>query len=82
MCSISVPKGNWWHLLEERWYEGDQTVRVDAPLESIPVFLRDGAEIPLGFDGEMRHGVGMARRYSSKDRSSVARAREKRSLLA
>jgi alpha-glucosidase (family GH31 glycosyl hydrolase) len=56
---VYLPKGRWWHLFEERWYEGGRTVQVDAPLESIPVFLRDGAEIPLGFDGEIRLGATM-----------------------
>ena len=54
---VYLPKGRWWHLFEERWVEGGQTVRVDAPLEAIPVFLRDGATIPLGFANEIRLGA-------------------------
>jgi alpha-D-xyloside xylohydrolase len=55
---VYLPKGRWWHLFEQRWYEaGWHTVA--APLESIPVFLREGATLPLGFDTEMRLGSTM-----------------------
>ena len=56
---VYLPKGRWWHLFEERWYEGGQTVRVDAPLESIPVFLRENAKVPLAFADEIRLGATM-----------------------
>ena len=56
---IYLPAGRWWHLFEQRWYEGGQSHHIDAPLESIPVFLRDGASIPLGFDAEIRLGATM-----------------------
>lgn len=55
---VYLPKGRWWHLFEQRWYEaGWQTLA--APLESIPVFLREGATLPLGFDTEIRLGSTM-----------------------
>ena len=56
---VYLPRGRWWHLLQERWYEGGQTHRVEAPLEEIPVFLCEGAAIPLGFDDEVRLGAAM-----------------------
>jgi alpha-glucosidase len=37
-----------WHT--GAWYDGGQTVAVDAPLERIPLFVREGGMIPL--DGE------------------------------
>ena len=52
---VYLPRGRWWHLFEQRWYEGGWH-KVDAPLEAIPVFLREGATLPLGFDMEMRLG--------------------------
>jgi alpha-glucosidase (family GH31 glycosyl hydrolase) len=55
---VYLPAGRWWHLFEERWYESGWHT-LDAPLESIPVFLRDGAILPLGFDGEVRLGSTM-----------------------
>ena len=55
---VYLPAGRWWHLFEQRWYDaGWHTVA--APLEAIPVFLRDGATLPLGFDTEMRLGSTM-----------------------
>ncbi|HZY67831.1 MAG TPA: TIM-barrel domain-containing protein, partial [Devosia sp.] len=55
---VYLPRGRWWHLFEQRWYEAGWHT-VEAPLESIPVFVRDGARVPLGFDGEVRLGATM-----------------------
>ncbi|HEX3788728.1 MAG TPA: TIM-barrel domain-containing protein [Pseudonocardiaceae bacterium] len=45
---VYLPVGALW---VDAWtgisYEGGSTVRVDAPLDQIPVFLRDGAEVPI-----------------------------------
>ena len=57
--SVYLPAGRWWHLFQERWFEGATTHEVDAPLEEIPVFLRDGAILPLAIDGEVRLGASM-----------------------
>ncbi|RYE10956.1 MAG: glycosyl hydrolase [Hyphomicrobiales bacterium] len=56
---VYLPAGRWWHLFEQRWYEGGRSHHIAAPLASIPVFLRDGAVLPLGFDGEIRLGATM-----------------------
>lgn len=55
---VYLPAGRWWHLFEQRWYDAGWH-RIEAPLESIPVFLRDGAILPLGFDNEVRLGSTM-----------------------
>jgi alpha-glucosidase (family GH31 glycosyl hydrolase) len=55
---VYLPAGRWWHLFEQRWYDAGWHT-IDAPLESIPVFLRDGATLPLGFDTEIRLGSTM-----------------------
>lgn len=57
--SVYLPKGRWWHLFAERWYEGGETHGVDAPLDEIPVFVRDGAILPLAMDREFRLGASM-----------------------
>ncbi|MEY9856499.1 alpha-D-xyloside xylohydrolase [Catenulispora sp. GAS73] len=45
---VYLPAGASWR---DAWtgeeYEGGRTVTVDAPLERIPLFLRDGAELPI-----------------------------------
>lgn len=56
---VYLPEGRWWHLFQNRWYDGGQTHRVAAPLEQIPVFLRQGAALPLAFQHEARLGASM-----------------------
>ena len=48
-----------WHLFQNRWYEGKQTHQVSAALEEIPVFLREGAVLPLAFHRDTRLGATM-----------------------
>lgn len=55
---VYLPEGRWWHLFENRWYEAG-THQVSAELEQIPVFLREGAALPLAFDREARLGATM-----------------------
>jgi alpha-D-xyloside xylohydrolase len=45
---VYLPSGaSWTDAWTGQRYEGGQTVTVDAPLERIPLFLRDGAELPI-----------------------------------
>lgn len=55
---VYLPKGRWWHLFENRWYEPG-IHQVPAELEQIPVFLRQGAALPLAFHREARLGATM-----------------------
>jgi alpha-D-xyloside xylohydrolase len=55
---VYLPRGRWWHLFEQRWYDAGWH-QIAAPLESIPVFMREGAVLPLGFDSEIRFGSTM-----------------------
>lgn len=57
---VYLPEGRWWHLLQSRWYEGGRSHTVDAPLEEIPVFLREGALLPLAFNRDVRLGATVA----------------------
>lgn len=41
---------NWYDLLNGEFFEGGKTYTVEAPLEKIPVFVREGAIIPTGPD--------------------------------
>lgn len=56
---VYLPAGRWWHLFESRWYDGGRRHKVAAPLERIPVFLRQGAVLPLAFHREIRFGAAM-----------------------
>ncbi len=43
---VHLPKGIWYDFWTNERYEGGRDVRVTAPLERIPVFVREGAIIP------------------------------------
>ena len=50
---VYLPKGIWYDFWTNKKYDGDKMIRVDAPLETVPMFVRGGAVIPMG--PEMRH---------------------------
>lgn len=45
---VYLPAGTWYDFWTGSKVEGGTTIHVDAPLESVPVFVRAGAVIPLG----------------------------------
>jgi alpha-glucosidase len=44
---IVLPRGRWFDYLTHQAYEGGQTIKVLAPLETLPLFVRAGKVIPL-----------------------------------
>jgi len=45
---VYLPKGNqWYDFWTEKAYEGGQMINADAPLETIPLFVRAGAILPM-----------------------------------
>lgn len=46
--SLWLPRGRWADLATGTVYEGGRRITVDAPLERIPMFLREGGILPLG----------------------------------
>lgn len=45
---VYLPKGSeWFDWYTRQWYAGGQTIELDVTLQSIPMFLRSGAIIPL-----------------------------------
>lgn len=44
---VVFPPGRWWTLEGDRWIEGGCVRTVDAPFAYLPVFVRDGALLPL-----------------------------------
>ncbi len=45
---VYLPAGAWWcDWYSRQWYEGGQEIEVDAPLERIPLLVRDGGIIPM-----------------------------------
>ncbi|HMJ68366.1 MAG TPA: TIM-barrel domain-containing protein [Cyclobacteriaceae bacterium] len=48
---VYLPAGAGWYDMESsKYYEGGQTITVDAPLDRIPVFVREGSVVPTGPD--------------------------------
>jgi alpha-glucosidase (family GH31 glycosyl hydrolase) len=43
---VYLPKGVWYDYWTNKKYSGGTMVRVDAPLETVPMFVRGGAIIP------------------------------------
>jgi len=45
---VYLPKGTWYDFWTNKKYAGGTMVRIDAPLDTVPMFVRGGAIIPLG----------------------------------
>jgi alpha-glucosidase len=45
---VYLPKGSWYDYWTNKRYEGETMISVDAPLETVPMFVRAGAIIPMG----------------------------------
>src|SRR5205814_1980468 len=50
---VYLPKGIWYDYWTNKKYAGGMMIRADAPLETVPMFVRGSAIIPLG--PEMRY---------------------------
>jgi len=45
---VYLPKGTWYDFWTNKKYEGGTMFTADAPLETVPMFVRAGAIIPMG----------------------------------
>ena len=45
---VYLPKGVWYDYWTNKKYVGGTMIRVNAPLETVPMFVRGGAIIPMG----------------------------------
>lgn len=53
---IYLPSGNWRDLWRNELITGDQRITVDVPIDSIPVYVRDGARIPVRWGDNRKLG--------------------------
>ncbi|WP_090534244.1 glycoside hydrolase family 31 protein [Mucilaginibacter sp. NFR10] len=44
---VYLPRGSWYRLSSDKFYEGEQIVNVQAPLTDLPVFIKAGGIIPM-----------------------------------
>lgn len=56
---ISFPSGSWVSLWDGKTISGPSKTRVDAPLDTIPVYLRPGAVVPARLNQELQFGGSM-----------------------
>jgi alpha-D-xyloside xylohydrolase len=45
---IALPEGRWFELATGEWLEGGRTIEREVPLDTIPLFGREGHLLPLG----------------------------------
>jgi alpha-glucosidase len=45
---VYLPRGTWYDYWTNKKYSGGTMIRVDAPLDTVPLFVRGGAIIPKG----------------------------------
>lgn len=62
MWDVYLPDGQWHDLWTGAPFSGGQTITLTVPLDWIPVFVRDGAEIPvrLGAEGKLGDAVELS----------------------
>ena len=42
-----MPEGKWFDLFNDKVYDGNQSVFIDAPIEKLPLFVKAGCIIPM-----------------------------------
>jgi len=57
---IDFPDGHWASLWDGKVESGPRKVKVDAPLENIPVYLRQGATLPVRLNANLQFGDTMS----------------------
>ena len=70
--SVYLPEGcGWYDFYTDEYYEGGQTIEADAPLDRIPIFIREGSIIPFSDDisyaDEKDGKVSKVRVYEGRD---------------
>lgn len=57
--TISFPSGVWTSLWNGKTVSGPAKLKVSAPLDTIPVYLRQGASLPVQLNRKLRFGESM-----------------------
>lgn len=57
--SISFPAGKWIDLWAGKTLSGSSTIQFSAPIDSIPVFMKQGAAIPVRLNSNLKFGESM-----------------------
>lgn len=54
---IYLPEGKWYDLWTGESYDGKQTISYDCPIDKIPVFVKNGAAIPVNLNANLCMGT-------------------------
>ena len=58
-----LPRGKWFDIWKETWLEGPVLLEQDLPLDTLPIFGREGTILPLGpavqHTGELKAGLDL-----------------------
>lgn len=54
---VQFPEGRWVNLWDGTVYEGGQTVNVAAPMDTIPVFVKEGGVFPVTYGEDLDIGT-------------------------
>jgi len=58
-----LPEGNWFDIWNQKWVEGGRLMEGTMPLDSIPVYGREGSILPLGpavqHTGQLKPGLDL-----------------------
>ena len=46
-AKVYLPEGQWTHYWTEKVFDGNREILIDAPLEQLPVFVSEGAILPM-----------------------------------
>ena len=57
--NVVFPSGVWTSLWDGKTVSGPATLKVDAPLDTIPVYLKPGAFVPVELNRELQFGKSM-----------------------
>jgi len=57
--TISFPAGKWTDLWSGKVLSGSTTIEYNAPIETIPVFIKEGAAIPVRLNSNLKFGESM-----------------------
>jgi alpha-glucosidase len=51
ICKVFLPEGTWYSLYDGKAFEGGQECYVDCPVHKLPVFVKQGAILPMKDSG-------------------------------
>jgi hypothetical protein len=78
---IVFPSGVWTSLWDGKTVSGPATLKVDAPLDTIPVFLKPGAVVPVQLNRELQFGRSMTSSHVNALVVTLPNGNEKVSML-